>query len=266
MGYLPCMENLSEKVYECTLAVEAHMICDLLARAGISARVDGEYLAGVAGEMPLGAAVKVRVAPERAAEAREVIAEWERLQPPADATPPVPRPAWLSPLWFGTGLIVGGLATVWLLRTPLSSNGVDYDGDGDYETDFFYSGQVISRSEIDRNNDGRTDERWHFDHLGLEKRYEGDDDFDGKFETQVDVKLGNWELARLDVDGDGKADEIRNFRHGILTSAHVLDPASGRVVARESYVDGERAVAEFDRDGDGTFEERVEFDRYDMPK
>jgi hypothetical protein len=55
------MENLSEKVYECTLVVEAHMICDLLARAGISARVDGEFLAGAAGELPLGSAVKVRV-------------------------------------------------------------------------------------------------------------------------------------------------------------------------------------------------------------
>ena len=44
------MEDLREKVYECTLAVEAHMICDLLARAGISARVDGEFLAGAGGE------------------------------------------------------------------------------------------------------------------------------------------------------------------------------------------------------------------------
>ena len=45
------MEDLREKVYECTLAVEAHMICDLLARAGISARVVGEFLAGPGGEL-----------------------------------------------------------------------------------------------------------------------------------------------------------------------------------------------------------------------
>jgi len=78
------MEDLREKVYECTLAVEAHMICDLLARAGISSRVDGEFLAGAIGELPLGSAIKVRVDPSRAAEAREVIDEWERLQPPPE--------------------------------------------------------------------------------------------------------------------------------------------------------------------------------------
>ena len=78
------MEDLREKVYECTFAVEAHMICDLLARAGISARVDGELLAGAIGELPLGSNIKVRVDPSRTAEAREVIDEWERLQPPPE--------------------------------------------------------------------------------------------------------------------------------------------------------------------------------------
>ena len=47
------MQTLMEKVYECTLAVEAHMVCDLLARAGIEARVDGEFLSGAGGELPL---------------------------------------------------------------------------------------------------------------------------------------------------------------------------------------------------------------------
>jgi hypothetical protein len=75
------MENLSEKVYECSFGVEAHMICDLLARAGISARVDGEFLQGAGGELPLGSSIKVRVAPKNAAEARAVIDEWEKLQP-----------------------------------------------------------------------------------------------------------------------------------------------------------------------------------------
>jgi len=49
------------------------MVCDLLARAGISARVDGEFLAGAGGELPLGSNIKVRVDPARAVEAREVI-------------------------------------------------------------------------------------------------------------------------------------------------------------------------------------------------
>jgi hypothetical protein len=114
------MENLSEKVYECTLPVEAHMICDLLARAGISARVDGEFLAGAGGDLPLGSGVKVRVAPDRAAEARAVIDEWERLQPPSDpAAAPKKLPSWIaSPMWFAIGAIAGSLVTAFALHSP----------------------------------------------------------------------------------------------------------------------------------------------------
>ena len=266
MGYLPRMENLTEKVYECTLTIEAQMICDLLARAGISARVDGEYLAGIAGELPLGSAVRVRVSPDRAAEAREVIAEWEKLQPPAESGPAPPRPPLRSPLWFATGLIVGGLAAVWLLRTPASRDGVDYDGDGDYEVTYFYAGQVPSRMETDRNNDGKPDGRWHFNHEGVEIRFESDDNFDGEFETEVDLERGNYKLARVDRNGDGRPDEIHNYRHGIVVSVHILDESSDRVVSRETYVNGQLTTAEFDRDGDGAFEQRVTFDRFSMPR
>src|SRR5690349_10699722 len=104
------MESLTTSVYECSLPVEAHMICDLLARAGISARVDGEFLAGAGGDLPLGNTIKVRVDPSRAVEAREVIAEWERDNPPDPAPQPVTRAAWRSPLWFMAGAVVGAVA------------------------------------------------------------------------------------------------------------------------------------------------------------
>src|ERR1041384_390957 len=125
------MTQLPEKVYECNLAVEAHMICDLLSRAGIDARVDGEFLQGAAGELPGGNSVKVRVDPSRAAEAREVIAEWERLQPPESAAVPATKGSRLGAvLWFAVGLVVGGIAMIFVLRTPTTDDSVDYDGDG----------------------------------------------------------------------------------------------------------------------------------------
>lgn len=78
------MEDLREKVYECMFPFQAHMIVDLLASTGISARVDGEFLAGIVGELPPGNTIKVRVDPSRAAEARQVIDEWERAAPEPD--------------------------------------------------------------------------------------------------------------------------------------------------------------------------------------
>jgi hypothetical protein len=102
------MEPLTTSVYECTLAVEAHMVCDLLSQAGITARVDGEFLSGVGGELPLGNTVRVRVAPARAAEAREVIADWEKLQPrePIAVRPGLPGFG-AAALWFFLGTMFG---------------------------------------------------------------------------------------------------------------------------------------------------------------
>ena len=123
-AYAARMENLNQSVYECTLAVEAHMICDLLARAGISARVDGEFLTGAGGELPLGNTVRVRVDPSRAAEAREVIADWEKLQPVEPTPPPkASRPKLL--LCFLLGVICGGALVLVMLRNPAPRTAVD---------------------------------------------------------------------------------------------------------------------------------------------
>jgi hypothetical protein len=67
-----------EKVFEASSGLEAHLIRDLLERAGVPSRIDGEYLTGGMGELPAANLVIVRVAPEHVAEAREIIAEWEK--------------------------------------------------------------------------------------------------------------------------------------------------------------------------------------------
>ena len=73
-----------ETVYATSFAFQAQMICDLLISAGVPARIDGSYLQSIGGEIPLGNAVRVRVEPAHAAEARAIIAEWERAEIPSD--------------------------------------------------------------------------------------------------------------------------------------------------------------------------------------
>jgi hypothetical protein len=260
------MEVLSESVYECSLAVEAHMICDLLARAGISARVDGEFLAGVGGELPLGSTIKVRVAPASAAEAREVIRDWEKAQPhPDPISVPKPRSSWRSPSWFLAGVMIGGGLMVFALRTPYTSQEVHTDGDGIVDEVYHYRGQVIDSVDYDRNADRKIDARWFHDVNGIGKRYENDDDFDGQFEWVNYVEDGEIVRSELDADGNGRPEIVALSKHGVVRTREIYDATGSHIAAREEYVKSRLLATEYDRDGDGIFERRVEHDELGEP-
>ncbi len=241
------------------------MICDLLARAGISARVDGEFLAGAGGELPLGNAVKVRVDPARAAEARAVIDEWERTQPP-EPTPAPQASRYRSPLWFLAGAMAGAALMFAALRGPSSESGVDYDGDENYEIRYHFAGRTTSMTEMDRNGDGKVDAVWHFDVRGVEKDYAYDDDFDGRFEWIGTPRHGQPDVNRLDADGDGRTDVTSYHVHGVERTTDFHRAEDGRVVKRVHLAGGMPISADFDADGDGTFERHVEYDRLGEPK
>jgi hypothetical protein len=58
---------------------------------------------------------------------------------------------------------------------------------------------------------------------------------------------------------------VQLFKHGVLHTIEIYDEGGIRVVARE-HIDNSRLVAsEFDKDGDGVFERRVEYDRFGEP-
>ena len=67
-----------DTVFHAQTSLEAHLVQQLLERAGIEARIDGEFLQGAAGELPPGNLIRIRVAPGRAAEAREIISDWDQ--------------------------------------------------------------------------------------------------------------------------------------------------------------------------------------------
>lgn len=67
-----------DTVFHASTSLDAHLVQQLLERAGIPSRIDGEFLQGGAGELPPGNLIRVRVAPEHMAEARAVIADWEK--------------------------------------------------------------------------------------------------------------------------------------------------------------------------------------------
>jgi hypothetical protein len=69
-----------------------------------------------------------------------------------------------------------------------------------------------------------------------------------------------------DADGDGKLDVIDFFVRGVIDHTDHLQGNGITVAKREHYRGGFPASAEYDADGDGVFEKRVEFDRFGEPK
>ena len=64
--------------------------------------------------------------------------------------------------------------------------------------------------------------------------------------------------ALMDANGDGKPERVERYRHGVLVGRDLFD--GDRLAVRETH-DNTRLVArEYDANGDGVFERRVEFD------
>lgn len=64
-------------VFQAANALEAHLVADLLQRSHIKARIEGEYLAGGIGDLPVTGLVRIVVSEDDVTLARSIIAQWE---------------------------------------------------------------------------------------------------------------------------------------------------------------------------------------------
>lgn len=252
-----------KKVYEAGNGVEAHMVLHMLEQEGIQGRIDGEYLAGAAGELPAMGLVRVMVEEPDIARAREIIAAWERTQPAAaDREASIVRSRFHIFLAVLIGAVIGG-GIVWItLRAPGAQDSVDYDGDDRPDEYFFYARSgVLDRIESDRNRDGRRDATYTYDFKGDPKAGRQDDDFDGHFEATYEFDH-SW-ITRLTVTqaGNERPEYRQLYAHGMPASAEYLDPATGAIRKRVTFQDGWPASALIDTDGDGRLETEHVYDR-----
>jgi hypothetical protein len=72
-------------IYEPAHSIEANLIVGLLKQIGIKAHIAGEYLQGGAGELPAFGVMRVMVEDKDAADARQLIDEWNQAAPLDDA-------------------------------------------------------------------------------------------------------------------------------------------------------------------------------------
>lgn len=91
------------------------MILNLLEQYRISGRIEGEHLQGGMGELQAMGFVRVMVTEEDYEQARQIIREWEALQPPDEKHTPAPRDSMGIQLFFA-GIIIGAALMYWLLK------------------------------------------------------------------------------------------------------------------------------------------------------
>lgn len=253
--YLPM-----KTIYNAANAIEAHMLSNLLSQEGLSPVIQGEHLQGAIGELPAAGLVRLEVPEPEYEKAREIIARWESAQPsPTLPTPQSTRRT--GGLWyFVAGVILGAGVLYALVRTPVSSDGIDHNRDGVVDERWTYSARgILLRTDIDRNLDGKIDYIVQYDERGLVQSAKGDDNFDGTYETTTSFRDGNAVTTRTDTNGDGLPDLVTHFVHGVQRSTQYINPTSGLPVRVEYFNLGVMLHADLDTDKDGKLDTRVTY-------
>lgn len=251
-------------VYKASNSLEAQMIRDLLIRAGLQAELEGFYLQGGVGELQANDIVRVIVPDEETANARQIISEWEATEPET----PTPEPSPRSGVGIGAfivGVAFGMAGMYWFYTTPVTSDGIDYDGDGSLDEIWHYQGGRIAKSETDRDRDGNVDVVTHFDHRGLIDYSLADEDLNGTFETEYRYNNGNLKERISDLNGDSRPDYRERFVFGVLHQAAIDWNEDGTPRTLRHYSPFQLTSAEYDVDGDGNYDRKVRYNRYGQP-
>lgn len=251
-------------LYEASNSLEAHMILNLLEQVGLSGRIDGELLQGGMGELPASGLVRIMVAETDYTQARQIIQQWEQQQP-APAVVPATAPASSASrsktvISFLGGLIIGIAAMAVYFQTPVSYDGVDYNGDGLLDEQWTYINHRLTKTEIDRNRDGRMDFVLMYNQRQIPVSAIADNNFDGLFETDIQYKEGQKFLQFSDTDGDGEKDYRIDFSNDLPKTISFLDSATRHII-KVQHLDGIKIIkTEVDTDKDGILDTVYTYD------
>ena len=140
-------------LYEAQNSIEAHMILNLLEQDGLVARIDGEYLQGGVGELQAVGVVRVMVDEGDYSSARKIIEQWDAKQTEetGEKEESLPQVKRNSSLGAGVvGFALGVAAMVAYYHTPVTYDGIDYDGDGTLDEQWIYVNDRPSKTKVDR--------------------------------------------------------------------------------------------------------------------
>jgi hypothetical protein len=245
-------------IYEASNTIEAHMILNLLEQAGISGRIDGEYLQGGIGELQAGGFARVMVDDSDYDAANGIVKEWDASQSDRSESDPVKKNNSFSSGVIG--FILGIIVVAIFYNTPITSDGIDYNGDGILDEKWTFIDGRISKTEIDGNLDGNIDLIHKYDRQEFISSSKADDDFNGVFETRAKYSDGNMVWSESDTNNDGFYDYRMDFEFGRLDTITFIDPITEKVLKIQKYGSTKMISAEVDIDRDGVLDTVYKYD------
>lgn len=245
-------------IYEASNSVEAHMILNLLHQAGLSGRVDGEFLQGGAGELQAIGLVKVKIEASDYPLAKQIIQQWDAMQPSVEDAHPAKKGNFL---WTGVfGFLSGCIVTALFYHTPITHDGIDYNNDGKLDEKWTYVDGYLSKTKSDRNFDGKTDIVYRFDREGKIESSSADNDFNGTLETNSFYDSGNLIWSESDTNDSGFKDYHLSFKHGVVNTITFYNATNKQPIKIQHYEAFKLKTAEVDTSGDGTLDSIYEYD------
>ncbi|MES2924273.1 MAG: hypothetical protein V4819_22165 [Verrucomicrobiota bacterium] len=214
---------------------DAHLGRSLLESEGIDAQVLDEC-AALDPHLLLASGIRLAVADEDAAEAREILGLSAVLTS-------VPKKSF-NPLWM---ILVLGTAILTVLYAGIRRNhGPMAD--------------AMNRTELDRNQDGKPDERLELDRQGVPVAGYGDDNFDGRWDRKSKYQGVSLSSAERDLDFDGIFDSSLEYQQGVLITETIRPGGGGYPLFRHEYREGVLALTWSDKERDGRWDERIAYD------
>jgi hypothetical protein len=253
-----------KSIYEASTTLDAHMILNLLEQEGILGRVDGQYLSGGVGELQAINLVRVMVDEADYEIAAQVIKAWEAIE--VDEEEKLKNKSSNGVSVFLMGAVIGGGLIYWASNSPVTEDGIDINGDGVFDEKWVYKDNRISRTEVDRNFDGNVDVIYKFDRKGILKQSKQDDNFDGFFESVFKFENGLTLTQELDLNQDGNIDHKAQFRYGNIDEIIIFGEGQDFRKKRQKFNMGKLISAEYDTNGDGSYDIEYEYDYFEEVK
>lgn len=216
--------------------IDAQLAKLSLESEGIAADILDEATATLAPHLTFASGIRLAVADGDFARAREALGLPPVEMPPAKVSRGVP--------WWAFAILAVAVVSLFLKAKPASGT----SGDDPYS--------------IDRNGDGKADERYDFDASGKVSVIWCDNNFDGRWDERFDFKNGVAARIERDLDFDGAFDEVTELRHGVPLTSVVRKGGKGPVLLMTTYRDGVVAQALEDADGDGSWDFRTVYDAF----